>query len=224
MPFFALNGRDCYVRLTPGWRKAVALLLLQRVMRTRRDAIFFHAASAAILGRGLLLVGPKGAGKSTLALALAARRHALLGDEHACYRPATREILPFLRPVGIKPGPRAAEVERALRRLGRSPEKDGMMRLDADMLFPDAAAANAPLAAVIFLDEFAKAPRLVLVEPGRKELAGLQPVGSSLVNAPRTERVFRMTQMLAGVRVLRLSLADPDATAERIEETLAQWA
>ena len=61
-----------------------------------------------------MLVGPKGAGKSTLALALAARGHALLGDEHACYLPATGELLPFRRPVGIKPGPRAAAVESAL--------------------------------------------------------------------------------------------------------------
>jgi hypothetical protein len=219
-PFLSLNGRDCQVRLTAQWRKAVALLLLHRLMRARRDAVFFHASSVAIAGRGVLLVGPKGAGKSTLALALAARGHALLGDEHACYRPATREILAFRRPVGIKPGPRAAAVDRALERLGRRPERDGMLRIDADALFPGPEPAPAPLEAVIFLRGFAPAPRLRRVEAGREDLGRLQPVGSSLVDAPRSERVFRMAQLLAGARVLHLTVGDPDASAARIEAAL----
>lgn len=221
-PFFSLNGRNCRVRLAPDWRKAVALLLLHRLMRVRRDAIFFHASSVALAGRGVLLVGPKGAGKSTLALALAARGHGLLGDEHACYRPASREILPFRRPLGIKPGPRAAAVEGALRRLGRSPERDGMMRIDAETLFPESQSEPVPipLAAVIFLNGFAADPKLTRLDPGREELGRLQPVGSSLVNADRTARVFQMTQMLAGTRVFGLIAGDPDATATQIEEAV----
>jgi len=219
-PFLSLNGRDCQVRLSAGWRKAVALLLLHRLMRVRSDAIFFHASSVAIAGRAVLLVGPKGAGKSTLALELAGRGHVLLGDEHACYRPASREILPFRRPVGIKPGPRGTALAGALRRLGRSPERDGMMRLDADALFPGSEAAPAPLAAVIFLNGFAADPLLARLEPGRQELGRLQPVGSSLVNAKRTERVFQMTQLLASARVYGLIAGDPDATAEGIKEAI----
>lgn len=222
-PFFSLNGADCRVRLASGWRKAVALLLLHRLMRVQRDAIFFHAASLAIEGRAVLLVGPKGTGKSTLALALAARGHGLLGDEHACYRPSGREILPFRRPVGIKPGPRAAGVEQALRRLGLCPERDGMMRIDVETLFPGACAVPTPLAAVVYLEGFGDEARLTRVEPGREELGRLQVVASSLVNAERTRRVFQMAQMLAAARVFRLKAGGPDASAERIEEERRQW-
>lgn len=222
-PFFALNGSDCRVRLTSGWRKAVALLLLHRLMRVRRDAIFFHAASVSIAERGILLVGPKGAGKSTLALALAARGHGLLSDEHACYRPCSREILPFRRPVGIKPGPRATAVERALERLGSSPERDGMMRMDADRLFPGSPCAPAPLAAVVFLDGIGADTRLDRIEPGREELGRLQVVASSLVNAPRTRRVFELAQLLASSRVFRLRAGSPDRTADVIEREARAW-
>jgi len=223
-PFLSLNGPECRVRLADGWRKAVALLLLHRLMRVQREAIFFHAASVALGGRGVLLVGPKGRGKSTLALELAARGHALLGDEHACYRPSDREILPFRRPVGIKPGPRGAGVERALRRLGLDPERDGMMRIDVEALFPTAGSVPAPLAAVVYLDGFAAETTLRAVPPGRTELAGLQVVGSSLVNAPGTRRVFEMAQLLSAARVYRMTAGTPDDAARHIEQERKRWA
>jgi hypothetical protein len=223
-PFFSLNGPDCRVRLAAGWRKAVALLLLHRLMRVQREAIFFHAASVALAGHGVLLVGPKGRGKSTLALALGARGHALLGDEHACYRPSGREILPFRRPVGIKPGPRSAGVERALGRLGIDPERDGMLRIDVEALFPGSRAGATPLSAVFFLDGFAAQTTVARIPPGRGELAGLQVVGSSLVNAPRTRRVFEMAQLLAAARVYRMTAGPPDEAALRLEQERALWA
>jgi hypothetical protein len=222
-PFFALNGRESRVRLASGWRKAVALLLLHRLMRVRRDAVFFHAASVAVAGLGVLLVGAKGAGKSTLALAVAARGHGLLGDEHACYRPSSREILAFRRPVGIKPGKRAAGVEEALRRLGVSPERDGMMRIDAETLFPGPAVAATPLAAVVFLEGFGAEPRLARLDPGRGDVGRLQIVASSLVNAPAARRVFELTQLLSSARVYRLFAGSPDATAEAVEQERRTW-
>jgi hypothetical protein len=95
-----------------------------------------------------------------------------------------------------------------------------MLRIDADALFPGPEPAPAPLEAVIFLRGFAPAPRLTRVEAGREDLGRLQPVGSSLVDAPRSERVFRMAQLLAGARVLHLTVGDPDASAARIEAAL----
>lgn len=220
-PALVAEGPECRFALLPGWRKAAALLVLHRLMRARADAIFFHAASLAVRGGAALLVGAKGAGKSTLALALAARGHALLGDEHACYVPAAGALEPFRRPVGVKPGPRAAAVDALLAARGRSPERDGMMRVPVEELFPGAEPAGAPLRTVVFLAGFAPRPRLEVLDPARAEVGRLQPVGVSLLNAPRTRRVFEMSRLLREARVLELRAGAPDETSSALEEALS---
>src|SRR5205823_3446641 len=87
-----------------------------RVLRLQRDVFFFHAASASIDGRGLLLVGPKESGKTTLSMALADHGHAFFGDEVAAVRRETLELLPFRRRLSIRNGPASSGVERALAR------------------------------------------------------------------------------------------------------------
>lgn len=219
-PMFALRGEHCLFALVPGWRKAVGLLLLQRLMRLRHDAIFFHAATIAVEGAGVMLVGPKGAGKSTLALALATRGHGFLGDEHACYLPARGEILPFPRPVGVKPGPRSRSAQQALDRAGRDPEREGMMRVPAEDLLPEQAPGPVPLRTVVFLRGFGEAAQLLPVQPGREELAAMQPVGSSFANAASTERVFQLVRLLSRTRVFHLRAGSPDETAALLESGL----
>jgi hypothetical protein len=219
-PMFALRGEHCLFALVPGWRKAVGLLLLQRLMRLRQDAIFFHAATIAVDGAGVMLVGPKGAGKSTLALALATRGHDFLGDEHACYLPARGELLPFLRPVGVKPGPRSRTAQRALDRAGRDPEREGMMRVPAQDLLSHSAPGPVPLRTVVFLRGFGEAAQLLPVQPGHEELAALQPVGSSFANAASTERVFQLVRLLSRARVFHLRAGSPDDTAALLESGL----
>jgi HPr serine kinase-like protein len=219
-PMFALRGEHCLFALVPGWRKAVSLLLLQRLMRLRQDAIFFHAATVEVYGAGVMLVGPKGAGKSTLALALATRGHGFLGDEHACYLPARGELVPFPRPLGVKPGPRARTAQQALDRAGRDPEREGMMRVPAEDLLTQPAPGPVPLRAVVFLRGFGEAAQLLPVEPGREELAALQPVGSSFANAASTERVFQLVRMLSATRVFHLRAGSPDDTAALLESAL----
>ena len=215
-----VEGAECLVALVPGWRKAVGLLLLHRLMRCREDAIFFHAGSVVVDGGGVLLVGAKGAGKSTLALGLASRGCPLLGDEHACYLPATGQLAPFRRPVGIKPGPRTAAVDEILRRRGRSPERDGMMRVAVEELLPGPEPPPAPLRAVVFLAGFASSPRLRAIDPSREDVGRLQPVASSLLNAPRTRRVFEMSRLLQTARVYELEPGGPDETAGLLERAL----
>lgn len=221
VPALIVDGAQCAFALTPGWRKAVALLLLQRLMRARSDAIFFHAGSLSVRGAGAMVVGPKGAGKSTLVMGLALRGHALLGDENACYLPGTGELLPFPRPVGIKPGPRGAALDSALARIGRSPERDGMMRVPVEQLGEVAVGRPALLAAVVFLTGFSAAARVRPIAPGRVDVARLQPVGSSLVNAPAVRRVFEMARLLARCRVYELEVGPPDETAAVVEEALS---
>jgi hypothetical protein len=73
---------------------------------------------------------------------------------------------------------------------------------------------------VVFLRAVGTEPRLLPVEPGRNELAALQPVGSSFANAASTERVFQMVRMLASSRVFHLWPGAPDDTAALLESEL----
>jgi hypothetical protein len=217
-PLFSFRGRSCRIRKRLGWQRALALLILHRVFRLRSDAIFFHAATVGIAGRGVFIVGPKGRGKSTLSLALWSRGHVLLGDETACYIPASGELRPVLRPVGIKPGPRARAIDAALGAWAGSAEP--ILRLDVDRLFPGRPQpCPFPLFAVVFLDRFAARPVLEEIAASTEDLARLQPVSSSLVNAPKAQRVFELGRMLSRARVFRLTPGDPDETAALLERT-----
>jgi hypothetical protein len=219
-PALAFRGAHCVFRLEDRWRTAVALFLFHRLLRMRPEALFFHAATVAVEGRGALIVGPKGSGKSTTALALAARGHALLGDETACYLPADRTVLPMRRPVGIKPGPRARAVAEGITRAGLAPQEDGILRADVTALLPAGAATAVPLRSLVFLRGFAPAPGVAAIEAGREELAALQPLACSLVDASPARRVFEMVRLFEGLRVFRLHPADPDGTAAALEPFL----
>lgn len=221
-PALWLSREVCRFRTTGRWRRILAHFLFLRLLRLRSDALFFHAASLGVAGRGVLLVGPKGSGKSTLALALAARGHAFLGDETACYLPASRQLVPFWRPVGIKPGPQSAAIRARLERVHPEYDEDGLVRLDISELLEVSRPAPVPLAVVLFLRGFASRSDLAAIEPGREELSQLQPLAASLTNRPATARVFEMIRMLGGVRVYRLEAGAPDDAAALVERVLGE--
>ncbi len=220
-PLFAFRGDECLFRKVPRWRRIVSHLLFLRMLRLRTDLIFFHAASVGIAGNGLLLMGPKGAGKSTVSGAVAARGHNFLGDETAAYQPSSRLLLPFRRPLGIKPGPRAALLDRKIAALAPAADEDGLLRIPIDALFPVAEAEPVPLRAVCFLDGFAVRPALVATSAGRDELALMQPLASSLGQGA-TSCVFEMIRLLGATTCYRLQPGDPDETAALLEEVFTR--
>jgi hypothetical protein len=220
-PLFLIEGPRCLFRRGPGWPSAVALFVFNRFLRARPDALFFHAASVAVAGRGVLIVGPREAGKSTTVIALAARGHALLGDDMACYLPATDRLVPFARALGIRPGPRARAASAALQRLGRDPDREGTQRVPVQQMALGGAPEPVPLRAVLFLEGFAAHPEVSRVSASRDHIARLQPMAGSLVNASPAERVFQMARLLSRVAVFQVRLGDPDETARQIEEALS---
>lgn len=215
-PIFSFKGLQCRVREREGWRIALALLVLHRIYTIRTDAIFFHAATVDLAGQGVMIIGPKGRGKTTTSMALSARGHALLGDETACYLPASNELLPFRRPVGIKPGPRSRFIDRAL----EGKNSGEVLRVDFDDVLPGPRPQAVPLKAILLLEPFGDDLQLAEISPSTAEISLLQPVSSSFVNAPRTRRIFELGRMLSRSRVFRLTPADPDETAAFIEKTL----
>src|SRR5947207_2119645 len=81
------DGDRVRFRKVDAWRRIVSHMLFLRLIRRRPDLLFFHAASIGMDGRAYLLIGPKGRGKTSVSLALAARGHAFLGDETAIVEP-----------------------------------------------------------------------------------------------------------------------------------------
>jgi hypothetical protein len=73
-------------------------------VRTRDDCAVFHAASVEIQGRGLLLAGGKGIGKSTLSLMLSHRGARYFGDELAFVRFQDHDLEAFPKAATLKEG------------------------------------------------------------------------------------------------------------------------
>ena len=206
------------------WRALAGSLAVSRLIRLQRRLLFFHAASVGLGPRGLLVVGPKGAGKTTLSLALAARGHAFLGDEIAGVRLGSLELVPVRRSLAIRTGPRADAVSQALTRMTAPTEvyPDGSERLRAQAaeLFPGPQAADSPLQAIVFLRGFGAVPELEAFEPGPQHLRELTPMGATLWGKSPGRCAFDMMSLLSRSRCYRMVLGGPEESAALIERVM----
>jgi hypothetical protein len=222
-PLFAYRDDHCLFRKSrEDWRTKLVTLLYRGALRLREDLIFLHASALSIAGHGLLIVGRRKAGKSTTALALAARGHSILADSCACYAPATGELVPFRRPVGIRDGPRARAIDEALsRRVVRSVERDESVRVDVATLLAERQSGSVPASAIFFLRGFAPKTEIERLKNDATEIPNLRPIYSSFANAPHTQRVFELIRLLSSAKLYALWPGDPDHTARSIEEVMA---
>ena len=214
----AVSGQRAIVDRESPWQALVGSLAMNRLLRLQRGLVFLHAASVGIHGRGVLFIGPKGAGKTTLSLALAARGHDFLGDEIAGVRVQSLELVPIRRSLAIRDGPRAEAVSLALDRHAAvyEPFPDGTRRrrAHAAQLFPGTTVASLPLARVVFLRGFAPGARLEMIQPGREHLSLLTPLSATLWGAPPFSRARDLLRIITQVRCALLHAGPPDATAD----------
>jgi hypothetical protein len=68
-----------------------------------RGDFSLHAAAVQVGGGAVILAGPSGFGKTTLALAFHVRGYRLLTEDLVCCRPATHELLPGPALVRLRP-------------------------------------------------------------------------------------------------------------------------
>lgn len=81
---------------------AVEFRALRALVEGPPDVLTLHAALVAREGRGVLVIGPNEAGKSTLACALWGRGFSLLGDDLAIVDPATAKAQSAPRRVSLR--------------------------------------------------------------------------------------------------------------------------
>jgi hypothetical protein len=98
--YLAKNGREVIIALDPAADPdAIRLFLLSSVMGAilhQRGILALHASAVEIHGCAVIFMGHSGAGKSTIAAALAKRGHRILSDEIAAVtvRDGKHHVLP----------------------------------------------------------------------------------------------------------------------------------
>jgi hypothetical protein len=206
------------------WRGVIANCAINVALAIQRDALFFHAASFDVAGRGALLAGPKEAGKSTTSLAVAARGHRLLGDEIAAVRTRSNEVLPFPRAVSVREGIRSEWIDERLRVSPsveeRYPDGSRRLRVRVSDLFSSMSMEPVPLKVVFFLRPFGASTRIERFTPSRDQTALLEPLGSALWGDSGAARRFQLLRLISSIPCYYLAPGSPDETARAIEEMM----
>lgn len=96
-----LLPKEGWLSVLVGQVVATATALFQRFL-------FIHAGAVALDGRGCVLVGESGTGKTSTVAALVREGSCYLSDEVAVLDPITGTILPFTLPMAVKPWTRDA--------------------------------------------------------------------------------------------------------------------
>jgi hypothetical protein len=220
-PFLTARGSQVLVEAREAWQPLIANCALNWVMQMQSELLFFHAAAVAVRGQGVLLAGEKGAGKSTLSLALAAQDHEFFGDEIAAVRVGKFELTPFRRAVSVRGGPQAPRVQEKLRSKSCVTETfpDGTVRSRAlaSEFFPAAGASPRPLRWVFFLRGFEPRPRAESFHPRLENLRLLAPLACTLWERSFAGRMTEVAKMLSSVNCYFLYLGLPEDTAEVVE-------
>lgn len=228
-PVIAARNDQLLIDRELPWQVVVAHYFVHHVMRLQPDLACFHGASVAVGRCGVLLSGSKGAGKSTLSLALAARSHGFLGDDIAVIHGENGTMLPLRRIASIRLGPQAQAVHRFLdlHPVDQETLPDGTVRLRAAVsaLFPDAAPREVPLTHAFFLNGISSQPLATAFEFSWKDLPLLAPLHATLMGRPAGKQSLMFLKLFASVRCYRLMPGGtPDQTAELIERIVeGEW-
>lgn len=220
-PLLTARGGVALVDTREAWQPLVASCVMNWAMRMQTELLFFHAASVGIEGVGVLLTGNKGAGKTTLSMALAASGHAFLGDEIAAIRPQTRELAPFRRAISVRAGPCSPLVRRLLRAKScateRFPDGTTRTRVRADELFPESTEASVPIHSIFFLSGFEDQARAEPFGPGTADLRLLTPLPCVFWGSSPARPMMQVAKLLSQVKCYRLYAGSPQETAGLIE-------
>jgi hypothetical protein len=209
------------------WQHLVAMYAISSAIWLQRDGFVLHAASVGIGGKGVLLCGAKGAGKTTLALSFACRGDVFLGDEWAAVLALSGELLPLRRAASIRPGPHPDGLDEYLEKHTCHVEalSDGTTRVRTRVgpVFPRAAAQVVPLTDIFLLRGFSARPGVAPFARHSGELPPASPLLASVWGHPPDERALYLLRTLDRARWWHLDVGgSPEETADMIEETVKE--
>ena len=227
----ASNGRTVIIDLEQAPPEFVLDCIVGIVQAAQKGTLFLHAASVGIAGSGALVFAPSFGGKSTMALALALRGHAFLGDDVAAVRLATREVLPFPKSAGIRDGPLKSTLAERLEtcRQVHAPGRHRILRrlVRSSELFPWSRSGPLPLRFAFLLDGFGDVAKITPYEPKLSELKRLRSMVvmdtmSSWGMSPGRDLMLLLTvqRLLSSLRCFLVEHGSPEQTASLIERTI----
>jgi hypothetical protein len=126
------------------------------VLVVRQSHTPVHCSSVALNGRGVLICGPSGVGKTTLAYACAQSGMQVVSDDvvHLCTNPATNEIALWGNPWCLRLLPEAVQLFPELigEELKLRSDYQECLEIDVSSHFPDAALVSCRPVALVFLE------------------------------------------------------------------------
>ncbi|MGQ0550467.1 MAG: hypothetical protein ACT4PY_12460 [Armatimonadota bacterium] len=176
--------------------------------------VFVHAGAVALGGRGVMIVGGSGTGKTAMVARLLQRGGWYLSDEVALLDPSAGTVAPFSIPMAIKPW-----TSRAIGKLldGRTVATDGELRFH----LPDRVQRTpVQLVDVVLLRPPRPRAQLLPVTRGQTLMA-LGTHATSLIHRDRLETAFEgFGSLLRGARCSAVEGPSPAACVDLLFEKL----
>jgi len=199
-------------------------LAVNAVVERPPDVFSLHAALVAREGRGVLIVGPCEAGKSTLACGLWRSGFSLLGDDVALIDLATREARPAPRRVSLRASSRGLLGHDLWRSILEAPATEATT--EGCIFLPDdvddrARPAVVRLAACVFLARRGAGAHsgLAAALPPAQAVLALLPY-SNLIRRLDPGIVIARAVALGGIPAFDLSRAPLDDMVRTVEQLL----
>lgn len=193
--------------MTPSHAVSMVMWLLNRVAAGTTRYVVIHAGCVALDGRGIVLPGPMGSGKSTLVTALVLEGFRYLSDELAPLDPVTGRLHPYPRPIVLEPGSFRFFPQL---RPSVAPELDdpGRWLVSADEVRPGSRGGPVPPGAIVF-SRFEPGAAGQAVPVSRSEAVTLladQTLNLALLG---NEAVAALGRLALSAPAYRLTFGDP---------------
>jgi len=226
----ASDGKTALVNLDEAPPEFAVDCIVGVAQSSLTDVLTLHGASVGVGGAGALLVGATGGGKSTLALTLAWRGHAFLGDDVAIVRAAGPEILPFPKSAGLREGPLMRLLGERVRasRHALAASRHGLTRILVRVsdLFPGSVHGPLPLRFAFFLDGFADQAAIAPYRPQLTDVKRLQSLvndstpGWGMTPGRDLMNYLSAVDLFSRLRCYLVQLGGPEESARLIEAAM----
>jgi hypothetical protein len=201
-----VEGRRVWsIALPAGAAVSVLLGQIAGTLATNlRRLLFIHAGAVALAGRGVILVGHSGTGKTSTVAALVRKGALYLSDEVALLDPVMGTVAPFALPMAVKPWTRTAAGSLPVgRRLARD--------RTADFWLPRDLGGAVPADTFVLLRAEQAGPRLTPISPAQMLLA-ISEHASSFKQQHRVREAFAgFARLLRNAQCVALEASRPAA-------------